>query len=346
MINPWIFEFMQVPNMDSAVRSSAAVTAVFDEGFRIWLRLERLGFEGIFFSEHHFGLSYSPSPNLLLASIARHTTRLRLGTMGMVAPFYEPWRIVEELIMLDHLTGGRLEIGMAAGVPQELVQIGLSIDEARERFNEILDILDAALLNPVINHKGKHWQFENLAVLPNAFVQPLPPKWTTVVSPASARKSAQRRSKICTGFESIARITEIFDAYRDEAARQGASVSPDNLGIRRHVSVSRNSAEARADAESAKAATMKVVAADPRVASRESALLDAPKAGSGFTIHADEFIAGNPGEVAEQIIDQCRKSGAGHFLAMLGRSLANGREENVVLFGEEVIPRLRRANIG
>ncbi|TWB02415.1 LLM class flavin-dependent oxidoreductase [Bradyrhizobium stylosanthis] len=346
MIKPWIFEFMQVPDMDPAVRSPATVSAVFDEGFRTWLQLERLGFEGIFFSEHHFGLSYSPSPNLLLASIARHTTRLRLGTMGMVAPFYEPWRIVEELIMLDHLTNGRLEIGMAAGVPQELVRIGLSGDEARERFNEILEILDAALLNPVINHKGKHWQFENLTLMPNAFVQPSPPKWTTVVSPASARKSAQRQSKICSGFESVGRFNEIFDAYRDEAARLGVSAGPDQLGIRRHVSVSRNSAEARVEAESAKAATMKVIAADPRAASRESALLDAPKAGSGFSLHADEFIAGSPDEVAEQIVDQCRRCGAGHFLAMLGRSLADRRDENIILFGEEVIPRLRRANIG
>src|SRR5207237_2541628 len=132
---PWIFEFMHAPHLDGAPSPSAAL-AVFDEGFKLWLEAERLGFEGIFFSEHHFGHGYSPSPNLLIAAISRQTTRLRLGTMGVVVPFYEPWRIVEELAMLDHLTNGRLEVGFAAGVPQELLRIGLSMEEARERFSE------------------------------------------------------------------------------------------------------------------------------------------------------------------------------------------------------------------
>ena len=48
--------------------------------------------------------------------------------MGMVLPLYQPWRVLEEIGMLDHLTGGRLEIGCASGVPQELIQIGLATD--------------------------------------------------------------------------------------------------------------------------------------------------------------------------------------------------------------------------
>jgi alkanesulfonate monooxygenase SsuD/methylene tetrahydromethanopterin reductase-like flavin-dependent oxidoreductase (luciferase family) len=147
LIKPWIFEFMQAPAPDDGTSLSGAITAAYNEGYAFWLEAERLGFEGIFFSEHHFGLSLSPSPNLLIASIARQTTRLRLGTMGLVVPFYQPWRVLEELAMLDHLTNGRLEIGFAAGVPQELARIGLAMEEARERFNEALEILDAALVN-------------------------------------------------------------------------------------------------------------------------------------------------------------------------------------------------------
>ena len=118
--------------------------------------------------------------------------------MGMVLPLYQPWRVLEEIGMLDHLTGGRLEIGCASGVPQELIQIGLGADENRERFNETLEILDAWLAQPVISHHGKHWNFDNLRIVPRPLQQPSPPKWTTVVSPASAIKSAGRRSKICT----------------------------------------------------------------------------------------------------------------------------------------------------
>jgi alkanesulfonate monooxygenase SsuD/methylene tetrahydromethanopterin reductase-like flavin-dependent oxidoreductase (luciferase family) len=345
LIKPWIFEFMQAPNLSDRETPPSTVTAVFDEGYALWLEAEKLGFEGIFFSEHHFGLSYSPSPNLLIAAISRHTTRLRLGTMGMVVPFYEPWRIVEELMMLDHLTNGRLEIGFAAGVPQELARIGLGMQESRERFNEALEILDAALVNPVINHSGKYWKLENLTLMPNVFRQPSPPKWTTVVSTGSAQKSAQRRSKICTGFESVARISEIFDVYRKEAAQLGFPAGPDQLAIRRNISISRDAAEAREESQAAKAATLKVVAGDPRVVDRASSLLDAPRAGAGFSLHDDDYIAGTPAQVTEQVIDQCRKCGAGHFLAMLGRSVTARRRETLALFGEEVVPHLRRAQI-
>ena len=346
VIKPWIFEFMQAPNLgEDKVRPEQA-SAVFEDGFGLWLEAERLGFEGIFFSEHHFGLSYSPSPNLLIAALARRTSRLRLGTMGMVVPFYAPWRVVEELVMLDHLTGGRLEIGFAAGVPQELARIGMGMDEARERFNESLEILDAALAHPVINHRGKYWTFENLTLMPNVFCQPSPPKWTTVVSPASARKSAQRRSKICTGFESVVRVTEIFDEYRGAAAELGHPAGPDQLAIRRNISISYDEAKARETSRAEKAATLKVVAGDPRVKAAASSLLDAPKAGAGFTLHDDDYIAGTPAQVAEQIIEQCRSCGAGHVLAMLGRGVPAHRRESFALFGEQVIPQLRRAQMG
>ena len=50
----------------------------------LWQKAEGWGFEGIFFSEHHFGPAYSPSPNLLIATLAPRTRTLRLGVMGMV----------------------------------------------------------------------------------------------------------------------------------------------------------------------------------------------------------------------------------------------------------------------
>lgn len=344
-IKPWIFEFMQAPHPGDG-EAHPSVSAVFNESFAFWLDAERLGLEGIFFSEHHFGHSLSPSPNLLIAAVSRHTSRLRLGTMGLVVPFYEPWRIIEELTMLDHLTNGRLEIGFAAGVPQELQRIGLGMEEARERFNEALEILDAALVNPVVNHHGKYWTLDNLNLMPGVFQQATPPKWTTVVSTGSAQKSAQRGSRICTGFESVARIAEIFDVYRSECDRLGLQAGPDQLAIRRNISISRDAAEARDEAEAAKAVTLKMVASDPRVIDRASSLLDAPRAGAGFSVHDDDYIAGTPAQVAEQVIDQCRGCGAGHLLAMLGRSMSPRRRESLALFGEEVIPHMRRAQIG
>ena len=350
MIKPWMFEFLQAPAAASGEVAPQIARAVFDQGIALWKRLDALDFEGVFFSEHHFGVSYSPSPNLLIAAIAQATTRLRLGTMGMVLPLYQPWRVLEEIGMLDHLTGGRLEIGCASGVPQELIQTGVGPEVNRERFNETLEILDAWLAAPVISHHGRHYSFDELRIVPRPLQQPSPPKWTTVVSTASAVKSAARRSKICTAFESVARIKEIFDAYRAEAGRLGIARDADDLALRRNVSVARSEAEAQERSQMAKEAAAKVLAGDPRVVGQSSPLLDAPKpadkSGAGFSVHADEFIAGTPARVAEQIIAQCRACGAGHIVAILGRAIDTQRIEAVELFGEEVIPILRRAQVG
>jgi alkanesulfonate monooxygenase SsuD/methylene tetrahydromethanopterin reductase-like flavin-dependent oxidoreductase (luciferase family) len=68
--------------------------------------------------------------------------------MGMVLPLYQPWRVLEEIGMLDHLTGGRLEIGCASGVPQELAQIGIAAEENRERFPRLYRSSTPGLQSP------------------------------------------------------------------------------------------------------------------------------------------------------------------------------------------------------
>src|SRR5215470_16117117 len=130
MIKPWVFEFlpeMGVPGVEPDPRD---VATLFARYLDLWVHDEALGFEGIFFSEHHFGGSFSPSPNLLIAAVAQRTKTLRLGVMGVVTPYYEPWRIVEEIGMLDHLSAGRLEIGTALGIPPELARVNISMEEA------------------------------------------------------------------------------------------------------------------------------------------------------------------------------------------------------------------------
>src|SRR5579885_3368337 len=141
MIKPWIFEFFGMPGGRGATVGPQEAARHFDWHLDLWRQVEGWGFEGIFFSEHHFGLGYSPSPNLLIARMAGATQTLRLGVMGIVLPYYQPWRVVEEIGMLDQLTGGRLEIGTASGIPQEMAQVGLSVEEANARAAEAIAIL-------------------------------------------------------------------------------------------------------------------------------------------------------------------------------------------------------------
>ena len=342
MIKPWIFELFGSP-----VRGGDATQAETADHYRwhldLWRRAEALGFEGIFFSEHHFGLGFSPSPNLLIAHIAAVTKKLRLGVMGIVLPYYQPWRVIEEIGMLDHLTGGRLEVGTASGIPQEMARINMSVEEANERNAEIIEMLDKALLNPMITHHGKYWNIDELRIAPRPLQNP-PPRWTTVVSIESARKAARRGSKLCTGFHPIDRIEAIFDAYREEARKHGHPTGPDQLAIRRNVIVAADATEAIETARTARRLYKETLTHDPRFS--ESPVPDAPGPSHGFSVGEDEFIAGTAPQVAEQIIAQCRRVGCGHFLSMMGRVPdPDDRMAAYELYGREVIPRLRRAEV-
>lgn len=343
MIKPWLFEFFPELGHQGDEPPPAGVGQHFQRYLDLWTRDEALGFEGIFFSEHHFGRSYSPSPHLLIAAMASRTTRLRLGVMGVVLPYYHPARVVEEIGMLDQLTGGRLEIGTALGVPQELARLNISMAEARERHDEIVEILDAALQHGVVSHRGKHFELSDLRLLPRPLQRPAPPRWTAIMGADGARRAARRRSRICTGFSSTETVKTVFDAYRQEAQAAGFRPGPESLALRRRISLGSTMDEARRYAAAASDRLSAFVAEDRRFGPK---VPDAPAQSGGFTISEDEFITGTPKQVAQTIIEQCRASGAGNFLAVLHWSapieeVARAHE----VFGREVIPLLRAADL-
>jgi alkanesulfonate monooxygenase SsuD/methylene tetrahydromethanopterin reductase-like flavin-dependent oxidoreductase (luciferase family) len=342
MVKPWLFEFLPELGSPSVEPNPQDVATLFERYLDLWVYDEALGFEGIFFSEHHFGGSYSPSPNLLIAALGPRTKKLRLGVMGVVLPYYHPAQVVEEIGMLDHLTGGRLEIGTAIGVPQELSRLNITMAEARERNDEIVAVLDAALANRIVSHRGKYFSFSNLRLLPRPLQQPSPPRWTTVISAESARRAARRRIKISTGFNSTQLIKSIFDAYREEAEASGFHAGPEYFALRRRVTVAPTREKAHLYAQAVAQRLKSFVAEDERLSTHAP---DAPAPSGGFTLRDDEFITGTPKEVAKNIIEQCRTVGAGHFLTVLNWSapldeVAQAHE----LFGREAIPLLRMAS--
>src|SRR5215475_1835345 len=343
MSKPWLFEFLPELGAPSVEPNARDVATLFARYLDLWVRDEALGFEGIFFSEHHFGRSYSASPNLLIAALARQTKTLRLGVMGIVLPYYHPARVVEEIGILDHLTGGRLEIGTAIGVPQELIRLSITMAEARERNDEIVAVLDAAISNRVVSHQGKYFSFSDLRVLPRPLQQPSPPRWTTVVSADSARRAARRRIRISTGFNSTAMVKRIFDAYREEAQAIGFHAGAEYFALRRRVTVAATLDQAVLYAQGVADRLKSFVAEDERLTAH---VPDAPASSGGFELSQDEFITGTPKEVARIIIEQCKAVGAGHFLTVLNWSAPI---DEVVraheLFGSEAIPLLRTASV-
>ena len=145
MIKPWIFEFFATPPALVERFDPAASQRFLAAYLDLWASAEPLGFEGIFFSEHHFGASYSPSPNLLIAAIAPRTKTMRLGVMGMVAAVSLAVAAGrgDRHARSSHRRAARDRY--RRGIPQEMARVGMSVEEARAGNDEAVDIIDKAL---------------------------------------------------------------------------------------------------------------------------------------------------------------------------------------------------------
>ena len=341
MIKPWIFEFF--PTYGQSDQDAYAWH------LELWSRAEAIGFEGVFYSEHHFGHGrLSPSPNLLIAAVAMRTKTLRLGVMGMVLPLYQPWRAAEEVSMLDHLSGGRIEIGVSSGAgPMETTAAGIPLDEVRPRFMEGLDVLELALTQPKFSHHGRFYNYEGLSIVPRPLQQPLPRRWMTLVSETTAAMAGARGYNACTGFVANAEARSLFEVHAAAAAAAGLQTGPEHLALRRQIVVAGSDADGKAVA---KAATGRLLAmfgrgrpaADPEAAT-PSAAPDAPPTPRGLFFGEDETIVGSPASVAEQIIEQCRATGAGHILAYPFITAELGDVARSYELWREVVPLLRKA---
>jgi alkanesulfonate monooxygenase SsuD/methylene tetrahydromethanopterin reductase-like flavin-dependent oxidoreductase (luciferase family) len=367
LIKLWAFDFSEIqgrtpPDYDDP----RIVQGAFDSNLARLASLEALGFEGVFFSEHHFLGLLCPSPNLLIAALAKMSHSLKLGVMGAVLALHQPWRLAEELGMLDYLTEGRLEIGVSSGVPPEFPVVGIPPEEIRARYEETLDYLDNAFAHGVVRHHGKLWTFEGVPVLPRLRPEARRRKWMTVFTPESAAAGARRGYKLCTGFQSTEKVAAVYDVYRGAA---GWDAGPDDLGLRRQVLICETDEAAQALGHELLAIAQGRIAAsaerllartpgDPTAAIsddvRRSGVMDAPSPGPaqkpslmrpGLMSTEDEYIFGSPATVAERIVQQCRTAGVGNFLAYHPNGLEQGELDVNYRLWSKVAPVLAKAEV-
>ncbi len=130
-------------------RGKAPLHQLYEERLQFLEAADALGFFCYHLAEHHATpLGMAPSPALFLAAAAQRTKRIRLGPLVYLLPLYNPLRLVEEVCMLDQLSGGRLELGVGRGVsPYELAYFGVDADGTRPIFDEALAVLIAGLTN-------------------------------------------------------------------------------------------------------------------------------------------------------------------------------------------------------
>lgn len=107
---------------------------------------DRLGFDTVWMSEHHFsGDGFLPSPLVMAAAIAARTRRIRIGTSIMVLPLHHPLRVAEDAAVVDLISGGRLILGVAAGYTEaEFAGFGIDRKQRASRLEEGVDIIRQA----------------------------------------------------------------------------------------------------------------------------------------------------------------------------------------------------------
>ena len=245
---------------------------------------EELGFEAMWLGEHHFGphgIGDLPNPILLGADLAARTSRIRIGQMANIAPWWHPIRLAEDLAILDNLTEGRIEVGFGRGIwPYEGPQFHANADprkdaENRELFRETIEVVRKIWSDEYFSHQGENYSFPadntvfshpsyppdpawqdgervtRLRVTPRPYQKPHPPLWMTVSTDRSVTTAAELGLKACYWQPPPLRIRQRMELYAE--VRSKLEGRPFSLGedqaVMRSTYVASSMEDARRDAE-------------------------------------------------------------------------------------------------
>jgi alkanesulfonate monooxygenase SsuD/methylene tetrahydromethanopterin reductase-like flavin-dependent oxidoreductase (luciferase family) len=141
---------------------------------------ENAGFETVWIGEHH-GMEFTiaPNPFIHLAYLAGRTSRIRLGTGTVIAPFWHPIKLAGEAAMMDLACGGRLDLGMARGAyvfEYERLSPGLDAWAAGQRLRAMIPAI-RGLWRGDYAHECEFWRFPVTTTAPKPIQAPHPPIW-------------------------------------------------------------------------------------------------------------------------------------------------------------------------
>lgn len=312
---------------------------------RLAAAADAAGFACYHVAEHHgTPLSLTPSPNLLLTAIAQRTTRMRLGPLCYVLPLYNPIRLIEEVCMLDHLSGGRLEVGVGRGTsPIEMGLLGGDFAQARDRFAEAFEILKMGLAEGAVTYHGRFYDFDDVAVDLDCVQRPCPPMWYPTSGTASLPWVAgEGMNTVFQG--SVDEVAEQVTIYRDHLTQHPARPHT-RVGLARYIFVAASEREALATGEAAYAAhrshlnhLRRLTAATFRPGGASSRMPD----NLGEAIKAGWAAVGTPEGVTEQLQAMLAGTGCNYLVynPALGSTPIDEAIASVETFSREVLPRL------
>jgi len=289
------------------------------------IEAEALGYVSTFLVEHHFtGFGQVSASLNLLTWIGARTTTLRLGTAVLVLPWHNPVLLAEQVATLDLLSGGRVDFGIGKGYRyNEFAGFCVPMEEADARFDECVEVMTRAWISDAPwSHRGKYWQFEDVAVEPPTAQKPHPPLWMGAGSPASIKKVAALGYNLLLGqFDSFEEIGEEVALFKAEVEARGRVFDPMSVGVTRSLNIVTTAADYEKALETRMAGRLRT----QRLAQRPD-FVNSREAAEAGTLY------GTPDEVSTKL-QTLRDLGAEYVLLNSAGGIASLRR-----FAHEIMP--------
>lgn len=315
----------------------------FEERLELIEAYDRAGFYGYHLAEHHnTPLGYAPSPGIFLSAVAQRTRKLRFGPMVYLLPLYHPLRLIDEICMLDQLSGGRLELGVGRGIsPYEVGYYGIDPATGPERFAEALEVILKGLTQRRLTYKGRYFTFEDVPIEMQPVQKPHPPLWYGANSLESADRLARQRCNTVVGMKAdgVGQFAARFRAAWKALERREEDMP--FIGLSRHIVVGDTDREAQSAAKRAF-----VLWYDALIHLWRAHGVGLPRqlipAEFEDALSAGYIIAGAPSTVRERMRRDNEVAGINYCLCRLafGDLSLEESTRSVELFAREVMPAL------
>ncbi len=167
--------------------------AVIEETIQQCVLADQVGFDTLWFVEHHFltSFSMSPCPEVLFGALSRLTKRIRLGFGVVILPYHHPVRVAERVAMVDHMSGGRVEFGTGRSAPYEQTGMGLDPRNTRAMWEESLRMIPKIWEDGLFSWEGQFWNVPPREVRPKPYQKPHPAIWVAALQPATYQLAAE-----------------------------------------------------------------------------------------------------------------------------------------------------------
>ena len=344
---------MKIGLFDHVEHGGRPLATLFDERIAFATAADDAGIYCLHVAEHHATpLNMVPVPGVYLGAVARATRRMRLGPLVYLLPLYSPLRLIEEICMLDHLSYGRLEVGVGRGVsPFELKYHKIDHDESRDIFIDAFECISAGLTTDRLSYSSARFNYEDVPIALRPLQHPHPAFWYGSSNTIGSTWAGERGLHFVTlGPMPTAKAN--IAAFKEAFAKRGRAAQPKAefpggaaIGVQRHIFIADTDEEARRFAKPAMDAHLANLnwLRDMHGVTGLVSRLNVPRGADYEACVADgTVISGEPETVHAEIERQVRELGVNYLLTylFLGTMSLNEALRSLALLATEVMPKL------